>query len=360
MRIDGWRVLIPSALAVVVSLTGCSQKQDASKEQAAETQDAPAASAPAEKIGGTLVLYSGRSENLVAPVIALFEKETGVDVKVKYSNTPELALTLREEGSRGQADLFWAQDAGALGAIAKAGLFVELPAELVDSIPAAFRHASGLWVATSGRARTLAYSTERVKENTLPKSVFELTEPRFHGKVGWAPPNASFQAFVTAMRKTQGEDKAKAWLEAMKANGARPYANNVAILQAITRGEIDYGLPNHYYLLNFKKTEMKFPVAQTFFAPGDPGNLINVAGVGILATGQNRAAAERFVRFLLSTTAQQYFASEVSEYPVIDGVITSTQLVPREEMLRIAAPVTLDDLDDLDGTLALLRTVGLL
>ena len=127
-----------------------------------------------------------------------------------------------------------------------------------------------------------------------------------------------------------------------------------------TRGEIDYGLPNHYYLLNFKKTEMKFPVAQTFFAPGDPGNLVNCAGAGILATGQNRAAAEAFVRFLLSTTAQQYFASEVSEYPVIDGIITNAHLLPREEMLRIAAPVTLDDLDDLDGTLALLRTVGLL
>jgi len=339
----------------MASLAGCSQKQDAPKEQAAtETQNAPAG------IGGTLVLYSGRSENLVEPVITLFEKATGVDVQVKYGNTPELALTLREEGARGKADVFWAQDAGALGAIAKAGLFVELPPDLVDSIPAAFRHASGLWVATSGRARTLAYSTERVQEGALPKSVFELTEPRFRGKVGWAPANASFQSFVTAMRKTQGEDKAKAWLVAMKANGARPYANNVAILQAITRGEIDYGLPNHYYLLNFKKTEMKFPVAQTFFAPGDPGNLINVAGAGVLATGQNRPAAERFVRFLLSTTAQQYFASEVAEYPVIDGIITSTHLLPREEMLRIAAPVTLDDLDDLDGTLALLRTVGLL
>lgn len=355
MRIDRWSCVVPALVFAVATLTGCAKKQQAPEEHAAPTKTA----APSDS-GSTLVLYSGRSEHLVEPVIKLFEKSTGVDVQVKYGNTPELALTLREEGTRGQADVFWAQDAGALGAVAKAGLFVELPHDLTDSIPAMFRHASGLWIATSGRARTLAYSTERVKEASLPKSVFDLTEPRFRGKVGWAPANASFQAFVTAMRKTQGEEKAKAWLEAMKANKTKPYANNVAILQAITRGEIDYGLPNHYYLLNFKKTEMKFPASQTFFAAGDPGNLINVAGVGILATGKNHAAAEHFVRFLLSTTAQQYFASEVSEYPVIDGVITSTSLAPRGEVLRLATPVTLDDLDDLDGTLALLRSVGLL
>jgi iron(III) transport system substrate-binding protein len=112
--------------------------------------------------------------------------------------------------------------------------------------------------------------------------------------------------------------------------------------------------------LNFKKAEAKFAVDQTSFAAGDVGNLVNVAGVGILATSTQRDAAERFVRFLLSTTAQQYFASEVSEYPVIDNVITNARLLPRDELLRVAPSVTLDDLDDLDGTLALLRSVGLL
>jgi iron(III) transport system substrate-binding protein len=339
-------------LAVATMLSSCGGKNPETQQRSGAPDTVAS--------GGSLVLYSGRGESLVAPVIARFEKETGIDVRIKYGNTAELALTLREEGPRGQADVFWAQDAGALGAIAKAGLFVELPGDLVDSIPAVFRHASGLWVATSGRARTLAYSSDRVHADALPSSVFDLADPRFRGKVGWAPANASFQAFVTALRKTQGEEKAKAWLEAMKANGARAYANNVAILQAITRDEIDYGLPNHYYLLNFKKTEVKFPVEQTFFAPGDPGNLINVAGVGILATGRNRAAAERFVRFLLSAPAQQFFAGEVSEYPVIEGVLTGARLTPRDELLRVAAPVTLDDLDDLDGTLALLRAVGLL
>jgi len=341
---------------VAIAAAGCGKQEQAAQTETPATETASTTPAQA---GGTLVLYSGRSEDLVEPVIKLFEQTTGVDVQVKYGSTPELALTLREEGERGQADVFWAQDAGALGAIARAGLFTQLPAGVADSLPASFRHSGGLWTAVSGRARTLAYSS-KLDASQLPASVFELTEPRFKGKVGWAPANASFQSFVTALRRTQGEDKARAWLEAMKANGTHSLANNVAVLQAIARGEISYGLVNHYYLLNFKKSEARFEVAQTFFAAGDAGNLVNVAGVGILRTGRNAAAAESFVRFLLSPTAQQYFASEVSEYPVTNGVITNEHMLPLSDLTKIAVPVTLDDLDDLDGTLALLRAVGLL
>lgn len=346
--------LIVIALALVAALAGCGDKKEsASTDEAA----APAANADTSR---TLVLYSGRSESLVEPVITLFEKETGIDVQVKYGNTPELALTLREEGARGRADVFWAQDAGALGAVSKAGLFVDLPAGVGTDLPAIFRHAGGKWVATSGRMRTLAYSPERVKPESLPKSVFDLADARFRGRIAWAPSNASFQSFVTAMRKMYGEDTTRTWLVAMKKNGTHAQANNVAILQAIARGEVDYGIPNHYYLLNFKKSEAKFAVDQTSFAAGDVGNLVNVAGVGMLATSTHPDAAERFVRFLLSPTAQQYFASEVSEYPVTDNVITNTRLMPRDELLRLAPKVTLDDLDDLDGTLALLRSAGIL
>src|SRR6202008_4340655 len=146
---------------------------------------------------------------------------------------------------------------------------------------------------------------------------------KYRGRVAWAPANASFQSFVTAMRKTHGEDTTRTWLTAMKKNGTHAYANNVAILQALARGEVDYGLPNHYYLINFKKSEARFNVDQTSFAPGDVGNLVNVAGMGILATATHRYAAERFIRFVLSPTSQQYFASEVSEYPVVDNIMTN-------------------------------------
>lgn len=351
MKDRTWLRFTVCVALLAAASAGCGKKNGSQQESAAPI---------AADTSRTLVLYSGRSEGLVEPVIALFEKETSIDVQVKYGNTPELALTLREEGTRGRADVFWAQDAGALGAVSKAGLFVDLPADVGAELPPIFRHAGGNWVATSGRMRTLAYSPERAKPESLPKSVYDLADARFRGRVAWAPSNASFQSFVTAMRKMHGDDTTRTWIEAMKKNGTHAQANNVAILQAIARGEVDYGLPNHYYLLNFKKSETKFSVEQTSFAPGDVGNLVNVAGVGILATSTHRDAAERFVRFLLSQTAQQYFASEISEYPVIDNVITNTGLMPRDELLRMAPSVTLDDLDDLDGTLALMRTAGIL
>jgi len=312
----------------------------------------------AEKV----VVYSGRSKSLVAPIFAQFEKQTGIKVEVKYGKTPELALTLREEGARSPADVFWSQDAGALSAVQKAGLFADLPADLVASVPTRFRHSGGKWVAASGRARVLAYSSKRVKKETLPGSVFELTDPRFKGKIGWSPSNASFQSFITAMRKIHGEAKTKQWLVDMKANAPHSFASNAPIIQAIMAGEIDYGLPNHYYLLGFKKADdVHIPVDQTFFAAGDVGNLVNVAGVGILASSKNPAAAEKFVRFLLSPIVQQYFSSDTLEYPVIDaGIITNPSLVPAEQLMKLAPPVTLDDLDDMEGTLALLRSVGLL
>jgi len=219
-----------------------------------------------------------------------------------------------------------------------------------------------MWVATSGRARVLAYSTstDRVDADALPRSIRELTDPRYRGRVGWAPANASFQSFVTALRRVEGEAAAEKWLVAMKENGAKAYPKNTAIIQAIVAGEIDYGLANHYYLLRFKKGNSGFPVAQTFFAERDCGNLVNVAGVGILQSSQHRAAAEQFIRFLLSPTAQQFFTSDVLEYPVIDDVIPNTNLVDGEELTGMAPEVRLSDLDDLEGTLALLRKVGLL
>src|SRR5690606_17757808 len=126
---------------------------------------------------------------LVQPLIRVFERETGIQVQVRYGATPQLAVTLQEEGSQSPADLFWAQDAGALGSVANAGLFAPLPSALTSQVPATFRSRDDLWVGTSGRARVLAYAPERVDEASLPASVLDLTDPKYRGRVGWAPGN---------------------------------------------------------------------------------------------------------------------------------------------------------------------------
>ena len=308
----------------------------------------------------TITLYSGRSKSLVAPIIQQFEKETGIEVKVSYANTTQLAAKLLTEGKKSSASLFWAQDAGALGAVSKEGLFTKLPESILKKVPKTFHHADALWVATSGRARVLAYSPERVKAEKLPASVFDLTQPKWRDKVGWAPLNASFQAFVTAMRAQVGEERTEKWLRDMKANGAKAYPKNTPIIEALAAGEIDLGLPNHYYLFRFKKGNSKFPVEQTFFKANDPGNLVNVAGIGLLKSSNNKKTALKFIEFLLSTKAQQYFVSEVFEYPVTEGVIPNTKLLPLEDLLKIVPTFDLNEMDDLEGTIKLLRRVGIM
>jgi iron(III) transport system substrate-binding protein len=306
-----------------------------------------------------LVLYSGRSKALVEPIVQRFTEETGIELRVKYGKTAQLSVALQEEGAKSPADVFWSQDAGALGALVGAQMFAPLDEATLSRVPQAYRGADGLWVATSGRARVLAYSSVRVTGDSLPASVLDLTDPVYRGRVGWAPTNASFQAFVTAMRKQLGQDVARSWLEAMIANEAQAYPKNTAIIQGIAAGEVDFGLPNHYYLLRFKSQDPDYPVDQTAFEAGDIGNLVNVAGAGVLKTSRHPEAARAFVAFLVSDEAQRFFADKTFEYPVVDSVAPGGSLKPLESLRGGAPAVDLDSLEDLRGTLDLLTEVGL-
>ena len=307
-----------------------------------------------------LVVYSGRSRSLVEPIIEQFQEETGIRVQVKYGTTPQLAMTLREEGERSPADVFWAQEAGALEALDEEGFFSALPAEVFGDSNPAVRHAGDHWAATSGRARVLAFNTEQVSADELPGDVRELTDPEWEGRVGWAPSNGSFQAFLTGMRLIHGEEAARDWVQGMRENGAMAYANNTAIVQALGAGEIDAGLTNHYYLLRFKEDDPDFPVDQVFFDEQDPGNLVNYAGIGALRSARHVETAHQFIRFLLGEDAQHYFTNEVYEYPVNSKAERHEALVSLDELTRLSPEVDLAAMEDLEGTLNLLRDAGVL
>ena len=311
-------------------------------------------------VGGDVTIYSGRSESLVGPLLERFDEATGIEAEVRYAGTAELAATLLEEGDDTPASAFFAQDAGALGLLAREGRFQKLPDEVLDRVDATFRSPEGLWVGVSGRARVLVYNTDELQAGDLPASVLELTDPKWRGKVGWAPENASFQAFVTALRLLAGEDAARAWLEGMLANDVVNFGDsNSAIVKAVGQGEIQAGLVNHYYLYAVKEEEGEaFPIANHFFAEGDPGSLINVAGVGVLAGAEDAEQALAFVDYLLGEEAQTYFAEETSEYPLIPGIPTAEGMPPLDE---VGSPeIDLSDLADLRGTVELLTEVGLL
>lgn len=308
----------------------------------------------------SLTLYVGRGEALAGPIIERFEAETGIDVVVRYGSTAELAVLITEEGAASPADGFWAQDAGALGALARGGHLAALPGELFANVADKHRVPGDLWAPVSARNRTLIYSTDRVDEAGLPTSVFDLTDPAYRGRVAWAPTNASFQSFVTALRTTHGDDVAERWLRDMVANGAKAYPNNNAQLDAVASGEVDFGLVNNYYLLRRLEEQPDFPVAQTFFADGDIGNLANVTGIGVLASSENQELMHRFVAFLLSDEAQEFFTDDNHEYPITTTVQPHPSLASNEEAVRAAPEVDLSTIDDLEGTLELLREVGLL
>ncbi|CAB4863229.1 unannotated protein [freshwater metagenome] len=313
--------------------------------------------------GSLLTIYSGRDAEYVAPIIDRFRKaHPDIHVKVRYGDSAELAATIREEGDRSPADLFFSQDAGALGALQGVGLLKKLPQATLDRVPAEFNSAAGDWVGVTGRVRVLAYDSRKLKEADLPASVFDLTQPRWKGKIGWAPTNASFQSFVTGMRKVEGDAKTKAWLEAMKANGTQAYEKNGIIRDAIASGEIEAGLINHYYIIEGRTAgEVKgndYPVHLHFFPNGDIGTMVNVSGIGILSGAGQQANAQRFIDFVLERPQQEYFARDVGEYPLIPGVPQDPSLPPFASITR--PKVNLADLADLQGTQALLQQAGVL
>jgi iron(III) transport system substrate-binding protein len=302
----------------------------------------------------SITVYAGRSEELIQPMVDQFTLDTGIAVEVRYAGSAELAAQLLEEGQNSPADIFFAQDAGALGAVAKAGLLTKLPDEILGLVSPQYSAADGSWVGVSGRVRVIVYNPGKVAN--VPSSVFDLAEPEWQGRIAIAPTNASFQAFVTSMRVLHGEDKTLEWLRAMKTN-AVIYEKNSAILEAVENKIVDAGLINHYYWFAMGR-EIGFDNLNSRlgqFEARDVGNLINAAGVGIVSDSN---AARSFVEYLLSQTGQQYFVDQTSEYPLISGIEAGVDLTP---LSQIPAPdIDLSDLDSLEETLNLIREAGLI
>jgi iron(III) transport system substrate-binding protein len=271
----------------------------------------------------SLTIYSGRDERFVKPVYDRFMELTGIELRVRYGDSATLAATLLEEGSNSPADIFFAQDAGALGAVATEGRLLVLPQSVLQRVPKRFRAPGRRWVGVTGRARVVAYNTDVLRASQLPQTIWGYTQARWKDKVGLPPTNASFQAFVTAMRLRVGDDRTRDWLTALKNNGARFYPSNGRVLEAVASREVEVGFVNHYYLYQLKEQRPSAPVANSFLrSRRDPGALINVAGAGIVAGTEKRQAAVRFLDFLLSRGIQRFFAQTPgrAEYPLVRGV----------------------------------------
>ena len=344
---------LPSILilgtAAALILTGCT----AGPEPEAQPSDAQVSD-------DSFTLYSGRDEELIAPLIEMFEQASGIDVDVRYGNTAELGALLLEEGDRTPAQVFLSQDAGALGALSNADLFATLPADVTAAVPAGFTSTDDSWVGVTGRARVIVYNSDALAPEQVPVTVDAFAEPEWSGRLGIAPTNASFQAFITAYRVLNGEQAAEDWVQAVSANNPQIFENNRAVLAAVEDGVIDAGLINHYYwFAQAAETGAQNMSAQLSYPQaGDPGSIVNVTGAGILKTGETDADALEFVRFLVSPEAQQYFVDQTFEYPLIDGVDAPEGLPELDSLVNPG--LDLSDLESLADTQALLSRHGLI
>jgi iron(III) transport system substrate-binding protein len=305
-----------------------------------------------------LTIYSGRSENLIGPLLERFSEESGIAIDVRYGDSTDLALLLAEEGERTPADVFLSQSPGTVGFLAERDLLARLDEETLDAVPSQFESAEGLWVGVSARRRVLVYDSEQVDAAELPRSVFDLTADEYRGRVGIAPSNASFQDFVSAMRQIEGDARTEEWLRGMAANDSPTYANNNAIVEAVSRGEIPFGLVNHYYNERFLAEDPDLASRNHVFSGGDVGAIPLVTTVSALAGSDAPEDAARFIRFLLEPEAQRFYSEETFEYPLAAGVEPPAGLEPLDEDVRI--PYDIEELGaELESTARLIADSGL-
>lgn len=301
--------------------------------------------------GESITVYSGRSDNLIQPIVDRFEDETGIDVEVNYGDTADLALLITEEAEAGRqvADVYLSQSPGAMGFVDEH--LAQIPDATLDLVGTEVRDDDGRWVGLSGRQRVLVYNTDAVDPAELPSSVFDLVaDPAWEGRIGVAGGNGSFQDFVTAMRFTEGEDVTRQWLDDLAGLDPVEYANNNAIVSAVGRGEVDVGLVNHYYNFRQLAENPDQPSANHRFDDGDPGATLIVTAAGIVDGTEKADLADEFLRFLLGDEGQQYFAEETFEYPLTPGAETAGGVPPID-----FADVGGIDLEELEGGLGATR-----
>jgi iron(III) transport system substrate-binding protein len=339
------RSLVWPAILAIATLGGCSRTPTPSAGTAADP--------------GAITVYSGQHEQTVQKLVADFEKRTGAKVALRSGDEGDLANQLLQEGRNSPADVYVAENPPALDAVSAKKLLAPVDAPTLASVPAADSSPTGDWVGVTARSAALVFNTKSMTDTDLPASVMDLAKPAWNDKVALAPGETDFHPLVTAVIKLKGVAAASQWLEGLKAN-AKVYSDNEAVVAAVNRGEREVGILDHYYWYRLR-SEQAGPVdsALHYFAPGDPGALVDVSGAGVLATSKHPAVAQSFLAYLVSEPAQQIIATSQSwEYPLRPGVKPAAGLKVFPSLTP--APLTTAELGDGSQALDLLQQVGLL
>jgi iron(III) transport system substrate-binding protein len=316
--------------------------------------------------GQSITLYSGQHEQTVNGLVSAFEKQTGITVNVRNDDEDTLANLIGVQGSHSPADVFYTENSPALEFLQEKGLLAPVQGSTLARTPAKYNSQAGDWVAVSARVSVLIYNPSLIAKSQLPTSVMQLADPKYRGKLAFAAGETDFQPLVTSVAKTYGQAATLRWLDGMKSNAASHLVpDNETLVNDVNRGQVAFGLINEYYWYRLRAeigaSAMHSQLA--YFAPRDPGYVIDVSGAAVLKSSKHQAAAQKFLAFLVSERGQNIIARAAGneqsyEYPLGDGVTTSAPETPFSQLQP--NPITIADLGDGSAAIALLRQAGLL
>jgi iron(III) transport system substrate-binding protein len=307
-----------------------------------------------------LTLYNGQHEQTTSKLVAAFEKQSAIKVKVRSGNEAELANQILQEGPNSPADVYYSENTPPLEALQQKGLLAPVSQATLAAVPSKDSSAQNDWVGVSARVSLMIYNTAHRTPSQLPSTILELADPKWKGKLGYAPGETDFQPLLSAIIKTYGLSRAERWLEGIKANG-RVYPDNETAVTQVNNGQSVFAPVNNYYWyrLRLELGASGVHSALKHFQAGDPGDLVNISGAATLKSSSHSAAAQAFLAFLVSSKAQDVIAhSDSFEYPLRPGVSPAAGL----PSLSSLHPINLSpaQLSDSKTALALEQKLGLL
>jgi iron(III) transport system substrate-binding protein len=311
---------------------------------------------------GSITLYSGQHVQTTDSLIASFEKQTGITVNLRSDDEDTLADQIVTEGARSPADVFFTENSPVLEFLQGKNLLAPLPSSTLDKTSSKYNSPQGDWVGVSARVSVLVYNPKLIKKSALPTSILQLALPRYAGLLAFAPGETDVQPIITSVIRTYGHARALKWLQEIKSNASgHVYPDNETITNDVNRGEVAFGVINQYYWYRLSAEIGAKNIASkiAYFAPHDPGYVLDVSGAAILKSSKKQSLDRKFIEFLVSEPGQEIIAHSISfEYPIASGVTTIQPEKPFGELQPNA--ITIPQLGNGSAAIALLHEAGLL
>jgi iron(III) transport system substrate-binding protein len=342
MRTRRWTLTVTAFLVTGCLLTACSGANSGS--------------------GQSITLYSGQHEQTTDALVSGFEKATGITVNVRNDDEDTLVDEIVTEGSRSPADVIYTENSPALEYLQEKGLLAKVNQSTLVDTPSRYNSPADDWVGVSARVSVLIYNPNLISKSQLPTSVLQLADPRYKGELAFAAGETDFQPIVTSVVHAYGNSAALHWLEGIKSNaGAHVYPDNETIADEVNRGAAAFGVVNQYYWYRMRAelgaSNVRARIA--FFAPHDPGYVLDISPAGILKSSTHQAAAQKFLAFLVSKKGQEIIAHSISfEYPIASGVTTDQPETPFSQLQPNS--ISIPELGDGSTAISLLKQAGLL